>query len=43
MFACYALVAVALYRTAFGKYVYAVGSNRRAAIVAGLPVTPSRR
>ena len=38
MFACYALVAVALYRTAFGKYVYAVGSNRRAASVAGLPV-----
>jgi ribose/xylose/arabinose/galactoside ABC-type transport system permease subunit len=38
MFACYALVAVVLYRTAFGKYVYAVGSNRRAAGVAGLPV-----
>ena len=38
MFGCYALVAVALYRTAFGKYVYAVGSNRRAACVAGLPV-----
>jgi ribose/xylose/arabinose/galactoside ABC-type transport system permease subunit len=38
MFACYALVALVLYRTAFGKYVYAVGSNRRAAGVAGLPV-----
>ncbi len=38
MFGCYALVAVALYRTPFGKYVYAVGSNRRAASVAGLPV-----
>jgi ribose/xylose/arabinose/galactoside ABC-type transport system permease subunit len=38
MFACYALVALVLYRTAFGKYVYAVGSNRRAASVAGLPV-----
>ena len=38
MFACYALVAVTLYRTSFGKYVYAVGSNRRAAVVAGLPV-----
>jgi ribose transport system permease protein len=38
MFACYGLVAVALYRTPFGKYVYAVGSNRRAASVAGLPV-----
>ena len=37
MFACYVVVAVTLYRTAFGKYVYAVGSNRRAAIVAGLP------
>ena len=39
MFACYVVVAVTLYRTAFGKYVYAVGSNRRAAIVAGLPAT----
>jgi ribose transport system permease protein len=38
MFSCYALVALTLYRTAFGKYVYAVGSNRRAAVVAGLPV-----
>ena len=38
MFGCYALVAVALYRTPFGRYVYAVGSNRRAASVAGLPV-----
>jgi ribose transport system permease protein len=38
MFGCYAVVAVVLYRTAFGKYVYAVGNNRRAAIVAGLPV-----
>jgi ribose/xylose/arabinose/galactoside ABC-type transport system permease subunit len=38
MFGCYAVVALVLYRTAFGKYVYAVGSNRRAAVVAGLPV-----
>jgi ribose transport system permease protein len=42
MFACYALVALALYRTTFGKYVYAVGSNRRAAGVAGLPVNRTR-
>jgi ribose transport system permease protein len=38
MFGCYAVVALVLYRTAFGRYVYAVGSNRRAAVVAGLPV-----
>jgi ribose transport system permease protein len=38
MLACYAVVAVTLYRTSFGKYVYAIGSNRRAAVVAGLPV-----
>jgi ribose transport system permease protein len=38
MFGCYAVVALVLYRTAFGKYAYAVGSNRRAAVVAGLPV-----
>lgn len=42
MFACYALVALTLSRTAFGKYVYAVGSNRRAAVVAGLPVNATQ-
>lgn len=42
MFICYVLVAVALYRTSFGKYVYAIGSNRRAAVVAGLPVTTTQ-
>jgi len=42
MFACYALVAVTLYRTSFGKYVYAIGSNRRAAVVAGLPVSSTQ-
>jgi ribose transport system permease protein len=42
MFACYAVVALVLYRTAFGAYVYAVGSNLRAASVAGLPVSRTR-
>lgn len=39
MLALYAVVAIALKQTAFGRYVYAVGGNAVAARLSGLPVT----
>ena len=39
MFALYASAAIILKQTAFGRYVYAIGGNQRAAQLNGLPVT----
>jgi len=39
MFVLYIISAVVLKQTAFGRYVYAIGGNQRAAQLAGLPVT----
>jgi ribose transport system permease protein len=36
---CALLGAAILYRTSFGRFVYAIGSNREAANVAGVPIT----
>lgn len=38
MLAMYALAAVLMYRTSFGRAVYAIGDNRAAARLVGLPV-----
>jgi len=38
MFVLYAVAAIMLKRTPFGRYVYAIGGNQRAAHLAGLPV-----
>ena len=42
MFILYALAAVVLKQTRFGRYVYAIGDNQRAAELCGLPVTRVR-
>jgi ribose/xylose/arabinose/galactoside ABC-type transport system permease subunit len=39
MFALYLLVAVVMTQTSFGRAVYAIGNNPRAAALCGLPVT----
>lgn len=39
MLVLYLIAAVALKQTAFGRYVYAIGDNQRAAELNGLPVT----
>ncbi len=39
MFALYIIAAVVLKQTAFGRYVYAIGGNQRAAELNGLPVS----
>jgi ribose transport system permease protein len=42
MFVLYALAAILLKQTAFGRYLYAIGGNERAARLCGLPVTRVR-
>jgi ribose transport system permease protein len=39
MFGLYLLAAVLLKQTPFGRYIYAIGGNQRAAFLSGLPVT----
>ena len=38
MFALYTIAAIMLKQTPFGRYVYAIGGNQRAAHLAGLPI-----
>jgi ribose/xylose/arabinose/galactoside ABC-type transport system permease subunit len=38
MFILYALAAVIMYKTQFGRHIYAIGGNQRAAALCGIPV-----